>query len=270
MNSISILGCGWLGFDLAKQLVNIGYLVKGSTTSVSKINELDDAGILPFLVDLKQEQKAKELDLFLSTDLLYVNIPPSKASSNSKSYVESFYPILEALKKSTVKKVVFISATSVYEDSNEEINEESKLASSDRAKRLLDAEQLFLGIKSIDVTIIRFGGLCGNGRNPVTFLSGKNNLTGGNLRINMIHLDDCIRMSINAIVSDNKGIYNAVAEKHPSKKLFYNAMAKRYEVVPPKFEEEIQEIAGKWISVDKFKKDFSYQFIHPDPLYFPK
>ncbi len=36
----SILGIGWLGFPLAKKLIKIGYNVKGSTTSESKLENL--------------------------------------------------------------------------------------------------------------------------------------------------------------------------------------------------------------------------------------
>jgi 3-hydroxyisobutyrate dehydrogenase-like beta-hydroxyacid dehydrogenase len=32
MTKISILGCGWLGFPLAKALLKDGFTVKGSTT----------------------------------------------------------------------------------------------------------------------------------------------------------------------------------------------------------------------------------------------
>ena len=43
---ISILGCGWLGFPLAKSLVEKGFSVKGSTTSENKLSILSTAGIL--------------------------------------------------------------------------------------------------------------------------------------------------------------------------------------------------------------------------------
>ena len=52
MKQISILGCGWLGFPLAKSLLQKGYMVSGSTTSVEKISVLENAGITPFLIEL--------------------------------------------------------------------------------------------------------------------------------------------------------------------------------------------------------------------------
>ena len=47
MTKISILGCGWLGFPLAKALLSKGLSVKGSTTSSEKLATLEKAGITP-------------------------------------------------------------------------------------------------------------------------------------------------------------------------------------------------------------------------------
>jgi len=45
MKNVSILGCGWLGKPMAVSLMNDGFLVKGSTTSEIKIQELESLGI---------------------------------------------------------------------------------------------------------------------------------------------------------------------------------------------------------------------------------
>ena len=51
MKQISILGCGWLGFPLAQQLMCQGFQIKGATTSESKLSVLQNAGISPFLLN---------------------------------------------------------------------------------------------------------------------------------------------------------------------------------------------------------------------------
>ena len=63
MKKISLLGCGKLGYPLAIKLLNQGYTIKGSTTSVSKIPILKNSGIKPFLIDI---EKKIELDFFNS------------------------------------------------------------------------------------------------------------------------------------------------------------------------------------------------------------
>ena len=65
MTQISILGCGWLGFPLAKALVSKGFSVKGSTTSDEKIAVLKNAGIEPFLIALSENKTSGKLTEFL-------------------------------------------------------------------------------------------------------------------------------------------------------------------------------------------------------------
>ena len=49
MKVVSVIGCGWLGFPLAKLLINKGFSVKGSTTQQEKISLLENAGIEAYL-----------------------------------------------------------------------------------------------------------------------------------------------------------------------------------------------------------------------------
>ena len=54
MQTISLLGCGKLGFPVALDLVNEGYHVKGSTTTASKIDKLKQYGITPYLINIEE------------------------------------------------------------------------------------------------------------------------------------------------------------------------------------------------------------------------
>ena len=73
--TIGIMGCGWLGKPLAVQLLKKGYKVKGTTTRISKLNELRDAGIDPYLVKLEETHIDGGLEEFLNgIDLLVLNI----------------------------------------------------------------------------------------------------------------------------------------------------------------------------------------------------
>jgi 3-hydroxyisobutyrate dehydrogenase-like beta-hydroxyacid dehydrogenase len=52
---IAILGCGWLGFPLGKNLVAKGHQVVGSVTSEAKTIPLSEAGIQPVVLQLNPE-----------------------------------------------------------------------------------------------------------------------------------------------------------------------------------------------------------------------
>ena len=49
IKSIGVLGCGWLGLPLAKQLVTAGYSVRGTTTTKEKLTEISRIEINLFI-----------------------------------------------------------------------------------------------------------------------------------------------------------------------------------------------------------------------------
>ena len=75
--NISILGCGWLGFPLAKRFLDAGHSVKGSTTSQEKLVNLQKEGIISYKINLLPEGVVGDLSAFLSdTEILIIDIPP--------------------------------------------------------------------------------------------------------------------------------------------------------------------------------------------------
>ena len=129
----SILGCGWLGLPLAKSLLAKGYKVKGSTTSESKLEILENAGVLPFQIQLEENQIIGNIEDFLKeTDVLVIDIPPGlrreTSASNEMTFVNKVKTLIPFIEKSGVQKVIFVSSTSVYGDSFPiiEITEETK------------------------------------------------------------------------------------------------------------------------------------------------
>jgi 3-hydroxyisobutyrate dehydrogenase-like beta-hydroxyacid dehydrogenase len=62
MKQISILGCGWLGSPLAKSLLEKGFSVNGSTTSLEKITVLEKAGISAFQINLFEDKIEGNID----------------------------------------------------------------------------------------------------------------------------------------------------------------------------------------------------------------
>jgi nucleoside-diphosphate-sugar epimerase len=248
--TISILGCGWLGQPLAKHLLTKGYSIKGSTTSKGKMDQLGSSGISPFLIEL--ESLNSNISEFLEAEILIVNIP----SKNSKS----FENLIVEIEKSSVKKVLFISSTSVYEPSAEMITENSALMTSN----LVNIENLFLRNSYFSTTIIRFAGLMGYMRNPGRFFPAGKSIKNPDGFVNMIHRDDCI-----AIITDiiERGIwnetFNACSDQHPTRREFYSKAALEIGLPIPHFIENSPN-SFKIISNKKIKSYLNYTFIYPD------
>lgn len=262
MKQISILGCGWLGFPLAKHLLQNGYSIKGSTTTESKLERLQKEGISPFLISLKANDFPRHIVDFLeNSEILIINIPPGLRGNSEENFVakmENFIPFIE---KSSVKKVIFVSSTSVYTDKNQVVTEETMPnPETESGKQLLISENLLLKNKNFQATILRFGGLIGEDRHPIKLLSGRNNVENPDAPINLIHQSDCIEI-IHKIIEKEvwNTVFNAVAPFHPTRKKYYTEKALEMNLVPPQFNEN-QPSVGKTVSSHKLIEVLNYEF----------
>ncbi|MGK7393676.1 MAG: NAD-dependent epimerase/dehydratase family protein [Candidatus Cyclobacteriaceae bacterium M3_2C_046] len=268
--SISVLGCGWLGFPLAQALVEQGYQVKGSTTTFEKIGLLKKVSVEPFLIKLDPEPDQSSFQDFFQSSLLIINIPPQTRQKSPSFHPQQVRHILSYCKTSPVQEIIFISSTSVYPEQNQTAREEDQLdPQNGRQRAILEAEKLIIN-SGISYNILRCGGLMGYDRNPKRFLSylkagGK--VSGTKMRsnpdtpVNYIHRDDVISIIVQLIKTNIRNeIFNLVAPKHPLRRVF----------IDQEVNADNSAIETKYKIVDsgKLQKVLSYQFRHPDPLKF--
>ena len=262
MKRISILGCGWLGFPLAKKMVQNGFLVKGSTTSPQKIKMLKSFGIQPFLISLNENDIVGDFELFLQkSDVLIIDVPPKLRGNQTENFVAKINNTISFIEKSTIQKVLFVSSTSVFADDNAVVSQYTvPNPETESGKQLLEVEQLLQSNSNFKTTIIRFGGLIGEDRNPARMLAGKNNVSNPNAAVNLIHQQDCIN-SIIRIVSLNAfpKTYNAVAPFHPTRKEYYTQKAKNLNLPLPEFDYTKPSV-GKTILSDYLINDLGFAF----------
>jgi len=236
--TIAILGCGWLGLPLAKAFLTDGFQIHGSTTSEEKISDLERHGVIPFLISLSEDKIEGNIREFLTNAaVLIINVPPKLRGENSENYVKKMQLLHDALKKSSVRKVIFVSSTSVYGDVEGDVTEQTlPRPSTESGIQLLASEHIFKDDTEIQTTIIRFGGLIGQKRHPVTMLSKRKNLKNGNSPINLIHLKDCIKI-ISEIVQKNWWCetFNGVYPYHPTKQKYYTSEALRKGLLIPDY-----------------------------------
>ena len=282
MKQISILGCGWLGLPLAKSLIEKGFSVNGSTTSVEKIAVLEKAGIHPFLVSLSavevlEETKISIENFLQNSDVLIIDIPPKLRGNSSDTstalsmtFVAKIQNIIPFIEKSSVEKVIFVSSTSVYSDDNSIITEAMiPNPDTESGRQLLEAEQLLQSNKNFQTTILRFGGLIGEDRHPIKFLAGRKDIENPEGPINLIHQIDCIgiieeiiKKGLRQAQSDNwdsNEVFNAVAPFHPTRKEYYTQKAIELNLPLPEFDESKTSI-GKTILSDKVESILNYKF----------
>jgi nucleoside-diphosphate-sugar epimerase len=152
----------------------------------------------------------------------------------------------------------------VYADDNSVITEATNPdPNTENGKQLVATEQLLQNNKNFQTTIIRFGGLIGNDRHPIHFLSGRKNIENPDAPINLIHQDDCIG-SIESIIEKEcwNEIFNAVAPFHPTRKTYYTQKAMELNLPLPEFDESKPSL-GKTILSEKITTVLEYKFQTP-------
>lgn len=256
-----IVGCGWLGLELAKSLINAGQEVIGTTSTPEKLKHLENLGIIACLLkqsDFNQNQKWLD-DL----DYLVLNIPPSAFGA---AYGQSMLNIAEQVNNSC--NVIFISSTSVYPNTNDTVDENTPATGGQRnGPAVRNAEKVLESELKDRLTILRMAGLVGGDRHPIKYMA-RRQVKGASQPVNLVHRKDCIGI-IQMVVNKNywgKKL-NVCCSLHPSREEYYNRAADQLDLQPPSFFEG--ESAGKVVSNVASKEILGYEYIYDDPFDFP-
>ena len=265
--SVSILGCGYLGLPVGRELVRRGWRVKGSTTTQEKISVLREAGIEPFLLRLDPSLKGEGVDDFFRSHALFLNIPPGRRRSNAGVFLAGVVAnVQEELRKTGAGFVVMASSTSVYANANGWVEEtDAGEPPTETGRALLEAEASLRAGAAWDTTVLRFAGLYGYARAPGRFFAG-GAVHNPAAPVNLAHRDDAVAVTVQVLEQDVRGeVFNVCADGHPHRDAFY-AEAAAWLSLPPPRKAPGGRSAGKRVSNYKLKERLCYVFLHPDPL----
>jgi len=205
------------------------------------------------------------LNDFLTTDYLVVCIPPSLRHQSPEDHIGQLRFLCEKLAQYPLKKIIYLSSTSVYKEENREVVESDAMQMEEYSNKTIGAvEELF---KNFDNTfILRCGGLTGYDRKLLKFFLGKEDLPEGNCPVNLLHRDDLLQVISLIIKKDVKGdIFNVCSPLHPTKSEFYTNIAKNDNVSPPGYAGD-DRASYKIVNPSKLCNALSYTFKFADPL----
>lgn len=266
MRTVSIVGVGWLGLPLARKLISAGYKVKGSVTTSEKKELLQQAAIWPFRLVLSAESILLDNPGLFDTDILIVSVPPRRVPDIEELFPAQIGHLIRRIEQSEIKKVIFISSTSVYQES-EGLALETDVLMPDKAsgRALLEVENQLRLNSNFKTTIIRFGGLIGGDRNPARFLSRKQEAVSGEKPVNLIHRDDCIHIIMEIIRQNAWGeTFNACCPEHPTRKEFYQKASDISGIPAPQFSDKFEPY--KIVDSSKLINFLDYRFKYPSPM----
>jgi nucleoside-diphosphate-sugar epimerase len=259
--TVGIMGCGWLGLPLAQALIEKSFNVKGTTTSFEKLSVLTNIGIESYRLRLTDNGVEGYWDSFFSeVNHLIINIPPKLRSNPNEAYSTKLAALLELIAHNKSVKLIFVSSTSVYGEHQNHVTEQT-LPEPDTpsGKEIIRAEQCIQSSGN-PFTIVRFGGLIGPNRHPITTLSGQKNIARPLAPVNLIHLTDCIAILEECIHREAiQGALNAVYPLHLSRKTYYTNAANKSHLALPEFD-ETDNRQGKQIHSNFLMENWKYNF----------
>jgi nucleoside-diphosphate-sugar epimerase len=213
MPPITIIGCGYVGTRLARQVKPQTRDLLALVRSETSAQQLDKLGIAARALDLDSEASPP----VTGHRVFYFAPPPASGPTDGR-----IAHWLDSLEDQTPAKVVLISTTGVYGDCGGRwITEAEPIhPQTDRARRRVDAEQRlqrWCGERQLPCVIVRVPGIYGPGRLPRARLERHLPvLTEADSPFsNRIHVDDLVRACLAAAGSDFAGIVH-VSDGHPS------------------------------------------------------
>jgi nucleoside-diphosphate-sugar epimerase len=275
---VLIVGCGYVGLPLGKELVRRGHEVSGLRRSVLAEAELQAAGITPLHADITQPETLAKLPRDFDW---VVNCAASGGGADEyrKIYLEGNRNLAAWLDGSPLKKFVYTSSTSVYgQNDGSFVTEKSPVEpEAETSKILVEAEKLLLSAvaeRQFPAVILRVAGIYGPGRGHFfkSFLRGEARIEGDGSRfLNMIHREDLIGVIIAALETGKPGeIFNAADSEPVSQLNFFEWLAAELKrPVPLKIPADAEVwrkrgLTNKRVSNAKLRSTLKYEFQFPD------
>jgi nucleoside-diphosphate-sugar epimerase len=188
--NVAVLGCGYVGCELARGLLADGHEVVGVRRSADGIRAVEDVGADAIRADATDDDSLSSVP---DVDVLVYAVSPDGRDSEAArtAYVEGLRTTLDhfAARESSPERVVYTSSTGVYGDRDGAwVDESTPLEPrTEREEILAEAEATVRAEREWDWTVTRFSGLYGPDRYRLErYLEGP----VSDRYLNLIHRDD--------------------------------------------------------------------------------
>lgn len=257
--TITVLGCGWLGLPLLKNLAASGYFhLRGSSRRADRRQQITAAGGRALAIELPQVDEAAA-QLAFEVDLLIVTLPPGRRREQVReAYGQEIAEVIGLAKKYGTGQIIYTSSTGVYGNAEGLVDEQTPTnPQTESAKAVVAAEAQFRDA-GIPCTLLRLAGLFGPDREPGRWFQGGKTIKNADAPVNLVHQQDVIQ-AIGWVIAQgawNK-TYNLSAALHPSKRDFYAAAARKLGLEPAAA--EAGGANGKRVSSEKIRRELGWQ-----------
>lgn len=219
---VLIAGCGYIGIPLGTELAKKGHDVFACNRTNVLQTQIEKAGLRFLAADISNRGSLDKLPGPFDWVVDTVSAGGGGPNEYRQAYLEGAKNLVDWLKNTPPKKLVYTSSTAVYgQDGGTQIKEESPTEpKSELARILVETEQVFLDAVQtckIPAVLLRVAGIYGPDRGFwfQQYLKNQAVIEGNGERyVNMIHRDDLVQIIIAALQSARPGqIYNVVDDE---------------------------------------------------------
>lgn len=277
---VAVLGCGYVGLALGRQLDAAGHEVVGVRRSVAGATEIEEAGLTAVRADVTD---ASELSAIPDADAVVFAASAEGRDTEAarRIYVDGLRTVVEhfGARKRQPDRLVYTSSTGVYGDHGGNwVDEATPLDPvDDRTAALIDAESAAFDAREhgIDPTVVRFGGIYGPGRHRIDrYLQGP--VTDGWL--NLVHREDAAGVVAFLLETDRARdeVVVAVDDEPVDRRRLADWLADYCGVEPPRKRsveqrlaaDDLSKAAARRLRADKRcsnarLRELGYEFVYP-------
>ena len=273
-----IIGPGYVGLSLGKQLVQRGHEVFALRRTADASGEIASTGLHPLIADITRPETLLDLPSQFDWVVNCVSSSHGGADDYRRTYLQGARNLLAWLEQTPPAKFAYTSSTSVYGQNDGSLVDETAHTDplTETSRVLRETEQVYLEAaqkKNFPAVVLRVAGIYGPGRGFwfKQFRAGEARIEGdGSRTLNMIHRDDVAGCIIAALERGQPGeIYNAVDDEPVTQRDFFAWLAaKLNRPMPPSAPEDMEVsrkrgVTNKRISNHKLKAQLSYTFRYP-------
>jgi nucleoside-diphosphate-sugar epimerase len=275
---VLIVGPGYVGLAVGKELARRGHEVFGLRRSADVLGELQSAGIHTLVGDITRPETLLDLPSQFDWVVKCVSSSYGGVDDYRRVYLQGARNLLARLEQTPPAKFVYTSSTGVYGQNDGSLVDETAPTepASETSSVLVEAERVFLAAareRNFPAVVLRVAGIYGPGRGWwfKQYLAGEARIEGeGRRTLNMIHRDDVAGCIIAALQRGKPGqIYNVVDDEPVMQRDFFAWLATELNRPLPSSVPEDAEVArkrgvtNKRISNRKLKAELGYAFRYP-------
>jgi len=253
-----IYGCGYVGSAVAEHAKKENIRIITTTRNEKRVKELEQVSDEVILI----QQTERLISAIQNCDVILFSVGASGTQTYREAYLHNAQFITSSIQQSKkVQPIIYTSSTSVYGDCNGNTVTENwpEKPTNENTAILLETEKQLMTLqkRGINVCIYRIGQITGPNRKISERLKKLNAPLPGNGQnpLNIIDRENIVRAITFAYQNRLNGVYNLVRDEHPSRKQFYESLAKKHKFPTPKWDPKIKSTHGgnRIVSNDKIK-----------------